>query len=280
MCSVLTWCQRFLLLFILSDSCVSDESVASFAITAEDEAGASVHQPEKCSADIRNGGGDLLEAGVRYRGKCEGAGLAPSIEGKTGQRYLRFATDPSFQQQKRSRSELALTGSWFPFGEPFYMGFRVKIPARADSTNVFFYLLQFWQCAGASPIAGVRINRGYSHRINFMTRGDTRAASMKTYDLSPGVWAPFVIRAIVDPSGKNGSFDVWHDPDEAPAVYRGPFGYGVSGKCAKLGEARQEFRIKFGIYKGGERNSVFEVDYDDIRIGSNFEIVSPWTHVN
>src|SRR3989337_4304565 len=95
---MLTSSQRFLLLLLIfCDSCISTESATTYSITVDEGTDASVKSPEKCNADIGNGGGDLVEAGVRYRGKCEGAGIAPKIEKKGGVRYLKFATDPSYQ---------------------------------------------------------------------------------------------------------------------------------------------------------------------------------------
>lgn len=248
---------------------------ATYAITLEE--GASVGKPEECTSDISNGGGDLVEGRVRYRGKCEGAGIAPQIVQKGGTRYLKFATDPAYQGQTRTRSELALTGRWFQFGEPVYIGFRIQIPQGAAKTRDFFYVMQFWQCSGAAPIAGIRIRRGHSHRINFMTRGDSRAASMATYELNPDTWTSFVVKAVVDPGGGRGSFAVWHDPDVEPEVYRGPYGYSKNGTCRNRIRQPQRFRIKFGLYKGNESRKRYEVDYDDIRIGNSFDSVSPWT---
>jgi hypothetical protein len=270
---------RFLLLLlILCDSCISTESATTYSITVDEGTDASVKSPEKCDADISNGGGDLVAAGVRYRGKCEGAGIAPKIEKKGRVRYLKFATDPSYQGETKTRSELALTYKWFPFGEPLYIGFRIRVPKEVDKTDAFFYMMQLWQCSSASPIAGIRMSRGHSHRVNFMTRGDSRAASMATYDLSPDTWTSFVIQAIVDPSGAKGSFVVWNDPEDKPNVYSGSYGYAKSGTCRDQMEPPQRFRIKFGIYKGHENNKLYEVDYDDIRIGNSFDAVSPWTN--
>jgi hypothetical protein len=257
-------------------SCALAENGTTYSITLEEGTDASVKSPEKCNADIRNGGGDLVEAGVRYRGKCEGAGMAPKIEKKGGVQYLKFATDPSYQGQSKTRSELALTHTWFPFGEPVYISFRIKVPKEVDKTAEFFYMMQFWQCSGASPIAGLRMSRGHSHRVNFMTRGDSRAASMATYDLSPDTWTSFVIGAVVDPNGGKGKFIVWNNPGDKPEEYNGLYGYAESGTCRDGTKPPQKFRIKFGIYKGNEKSKRYEVHYDDIRIGNRFASVSPW----
>jgi Polysaccharide lyase len=270
-------CKRVLLLLLgLCASCTSTAPTGIYSITLDEGTRAFVKRPNECGPDMRNGGGDLVEGRVMYQGKCEGAGVAPAIYEKDGIRYLKFATDPSYQGKTKTRSELALTGRWFPFGEPVYVGFRTRIPKEADRTQAFFYMMQFWQCAGASPIGGVRISRGYSHRVNFMTRSDSRAASMATYDLSPDSWTSFVIKVSVDPGGKKGSFAVWNDPEDDPRAYNGPYGYAEEGRCKDEIEPPQRFRIKFGIYKGNENNKLYEVDYDDIRIGNTFDAVSPW----
>ena len=269
------------LLPILLVSCgcsVSTEGNPTYSITLDEGTATSVTNPEMCNGEISNGGGDLVENGVRYRGKCEGAGVVPKIGKADGMRYLKFSTDPSYRGESRTRTELALTRKWFSFEEPVYIGFKIRIPERVDKTDSFFYLMQFWQCPGASPIAGIRMSRGYSHRVNFMTRGDSRSAGMATYDLSPGIWASFVIKAVVDPTGDRGSFVVWHDPEEEPNVFNGAYGYVRNGTCRDRTEPPQRFRLKFGIYKGNEHRRRYEVDYDDIRIGNSFVAVSPWTN--
>ena len=265
-------------LLLLCNSCASVENEFTYSITLDEGTEASVQSPDKCNADIGNGGGDLVEEGVRFRGKCEGAGISPKIEKKGGVRYLKFAADRSYRGNTKTRSELALTRKWFPFGKPVYIGFRIRLPEEVDKTNDFFYIMQFWQCSSASPIAGVRMSRGRSHRVNFMTRGDSRAASMATYDLGPGVWTSFVIKAIVDPSGEQGRFVVWDNAEQKPKVYKGPYGYAKIGTCRDRTETPQRFRIKFGIYKGNENNKRYEVHYDDVRIGNSFNNVSPWAN--
>ena len=264
------------MLLILCGSCTSAEGATTYSITLDEGTDASVKKPELCNSDISNGGGDLVEAGVRFRGKCNGAGISPKINMEGGMRYLAFETNPAYQGESRTRTELALTHKWFDFGEPIYIGFRIRVPKETDETNAFFYLMQLWQCPGASPIAGVRMSRGYSHRVNFMTRGDSRVASMATYELGPDTWKSFVINATVDPTGENGSFLVWNDPDQEPEGFSGTYGYAETGTCDDRIEPLQRFRLKFGIYKGAENGKQFEVHYDDLRIGSSFDAVSPW----
>lgn len=101
---------------------------------------------------------------------------------------------------------------------------------------------------------------------------------MATFDLTPDVWTSFVIKAAVDPSGNNGSFLVWDNPDGKPRAFNGPYGYSAGGKCGDRKQSSQQFRLKFGIYKGTEPNRRHEVDFDNIRIGSSFDAVSPWKH--
>lgn len=269
-------CQCLLMCVLIVSGGYASAGPAAYSITLEKSAGAAVGRREECNSDIGSGGGDLIEAGVRYRGQCEGAGIAPQIVREGGARYLKFATDPAYQGETRTRSELALTSRWFRFGEPVYVGFRIQIPEGAAKTRDFFYVMQFWQCPGASPIAGIRISRGHSHRINFMTRGDSRAGSMAAYKLHPDTWTSFVIKAVVDAGDGRGSFAVWHDPDVEPEVYRGRYGYSENGTCVNHNQPPQRFRIKFGIYKGNESGKRYEVDYDDVRIGNDFDSVSPW----
>jgi hypothetical protein len=97
---------------------------------------------------------------------------------------------------------------------------------------------------------------------------------MATYDLSPDAWTSFVIEATVDPTGEKGSFVVWNNPKDKPNVYKGSYGYAKSGTCRGQIEPPQRFRIKFGIYKDNESNKLYEVDYDDIRIGNSIDSVS------
>lgn len=117
-----------LLVLLACSSCTATEQAPVYAITLDQQAGAILQNPHLCNDDIKDGGGDLVESGIRYRGKCNGAGLPPSIQSAGNTRYLKFATDPNFQgngKSDRTRTELALTTKWFPFEEPVYIGFNL-----------------------------------------------------------------------------------------------------------------------------------------------------------
>ncbi len=248
-----------------------------YAITLDNNSEAYIKKKDKCNGDISNGGGDFVEHNFQLRGKCGGAGLAPDIiKDQLGDRFIQFSTDPTYKGKTKTRTELALTRQWFSFHKPMFIGFKLQIPTDSDVTNEFFYLMQFWQCAPNSPIAGIRLDRGTSHTINFMTRGDSRAASMAKYSLKPGEWHSFILKATVDPTGKAGEFSVWDSPDKPPKIFNGAFGY-AKKNCKGLKDIPQRFRLKFGIYKGNENDQIYKVGYDDIRIGDTFEDVSPWS---
>ncbi|CAD5254109.1 conserved exported hypothetical protein [Alteromonas sp. 38] len=248
-----------------------------YRITAEDNEGAMIRNPSGCGSNISDGNGDLLEGGDIYRGKCDGAGNSPEIGGTHEyQKYLKFSTDPTVSNSGNDRSELALTARDFPFNENLYVGFRMMIPSSADIANKSYYLMQLWQCSPQSPISGIRVTGGTSHRINFMTRRDSgNGASFVHYDLVPNVWHDFVYKINVNPTGE-GSVSVWKDEDGQPTGFLGSFGYYSDGKCEGGGEPNQSFRLKFGIYKGNESGKYFEVQYDDIRIGNYYRDVKPW----
>ena len=71
-----------------------------------------------------------------------------------------------------------------------------------------------------------------------------------------------------------------NDPNREPEKFSGPYGYAEIGTCQEGVQPPQHFRLKFGIYKGTERNRRHEVNYDDIRIGSSFDAVSPWLNAS
>ncbi|NMH60196.1 heparin lyase I family protein [Alteromonas ponticola] len=266
-----------LILFSLTCiSCVSAQTTPLYSITLDKQAKTKIRKREQCNGNISNGGGDLVEGKLQLRGKCDGAGVSPDIRvDQQGEQFIYFETNPDYNKKGRTRTELALTREWFEFKKPVYMGFKIKVPEDSDVTNEFYYLMQWWQCAPNSPIAGIRMDRGTSHNINFMTRGDTRSASTAKFELKPGEWHSFVVKGIVDPSGKESEFSVWHSPDTAPIVSKAAYGFQTKA-CKGTNDIPQRFRLKFGVYKATEPGKSHSVGYDDIRIGNTFEAVSPW----
>ena len=261
---------------ILATVSLRAEARLYYAITAEPEAGATIDDPWLCSSSI-GAGGNLLEAGQRYAGKCQGGGLAPDIVGdKPFLHHLRFANDPGYRWTGKTRTELAVTQRNFPFDERVYLGFRMMIPRGTDvSVGSAFYLLQLWQCAGAPPIAGIRLTEGTSHTVNFMTRGDFRGASFADLDLLPGVWHRVILSFVVRPRG-GGEVKLWVDQHPDPIVDTNSFGFFNVGTCVEGRRPPQHFRVKFGIYKDTEPGQHFDVRYDDFRIGNSYRSVMPW----
>ncbi|MCB1376795.1 MAG: hypothetical protein KDK89_00275 [Alphaproteobacteria bacterium] len=138
---------------------VGAEAGTYYSITAEPESGALIQNRTLCSSTIGRGG-NLLEAGQKYPGKCEGGGKAPQIVGTQSYlKHLWFRNDPSYSGTLKTRTELAFTQQYFPFDEQVFLGFRMMIPRGTDITvGSAFYLLQLWQCSGAPPIGGIRLS--------------------------------------------------------------------------------------------------------------------------
>ena len=270
--------------FGLSHGPLQENTIYSITAESSEPEKATIEKPLKCSPKIGRGG-NLREKGKHYKGKCEGSGLSPEIGGThKKQRYLLFKTLAGDMNLKGiTRSELAITSKYFPFDEKIYVGFRIMIPEGVAVTNQFFYVMQMWQCAGLSPIAGVRLDRGSSHTIEFMTRGDSRSSSMMRIKMEPSVWYSFIIKLRVDPEGKKSEFQVWSDKSESKATSLKPYGFKVRECSNNPGKiAPQHFRLKFGIYKGNgvgemyEGNKYYEIRFDDIRVGNYFKDVRPW----
>lgn len=258
------------------------ESVASellpsvYEIAVQSSATSSIEASGKCSSSPGQGG-NLLEAGQRYLGKCEGAGLPPQVVGTKGNRYLRFRTDPSVRAAK-DRTELMVNQEYFPFGERVYVAFELMIPSGTADTNDYFYLMQLWQCSPAPPIGGVRVTRGKGngHTINFLTRGDFSERSFGSTALTPGSWHTFIISYFVWPRGGDGEVKVWVDRSPDPIVINASFGYFNRDTCVEGERPPQHFRVKFGMYKGNEPGARFESRLRNMRIGPSYQSVRPW----
>lgn len=253
-----------------SRSVQSAESTVHVAATAEK--GASIKAPDSCGLDM-GGGGNFREGPYELKGKCNSAGLSPRIEvDQAGSHYLSFSTDPKRSVAgKRDRTELALVRRYFPFHDELFIGFRLMIPEGVDATEEFFYALQLWQCAGLPPIAGVRVARGTSHTINFMTRSEKDGRSRAKFDLEPGQWHEFVLHMIPSPSD-DALFEVFAD-GELLVQSQVPYGFDAADACRK-GANKQQYRVKFGIYKGGEPGKRFSINYDDFTIAGRYESVA------
>ena len=234
-----------------------------------------IQHPERCGSRIHRGG-NYQEGATRLMGKCERSVVPPRIRTEPGNRFLEFRTTGK-SARGNDRVELAY-GPYLPFARTTYIGFRLRIPTGAPLTNEGFYPLQLWQCAPLSPIAGVRVDRGTSHAINFMTRHQNRDTAVAArFRLKPGQWHAFVIAARPDPEGA-GQFDVWADGRRI-ARWRGAFGSDETAACKGVpGTPPQHYRLKFGLYKGNEPKR-FVTHFDDLRIGESMVEVNPlaWT---
>lgn len=266
----------FTLFFQLFDPQVSQAKLF-YSLTGDSPA--KIEARDRCAPKIGSGA-NLVEKGQSYLGKCEGAGIAPELGQIDSLRnYLRFRTNPKTMAPK-DRSELAVTQEFFPFKKQIYVGFKIMIPVNVSATNGFFYGLQFWQCSQKGPIAGLRISRGTSHRINFVTRGDGGDnPSFGSFNLQPGAWHKIIIGLNPNPRDGLGEMKVWLNGSGTPFIYKGSFGYLNLGACNEPNEPKvrpsQAYRVKFGIYKANEPQKNFEVRIDDLRIGDTYTNVKP-----
>ncbi|GAB3750861.1 hypothetical protein [Microlunatus parietis] len=267
-----------------------------------------IEDPEDCSAEI-GAGGNLREGEDFFQGKCQGAGEAPRITGTSEARALTFRTDKDFRypgaiiedpakntwqdaagNTLRDRSELA-TGWDLPFHTDVWVGFDVRIPAGVDDvTGSGAYVLQLWQCT-ANPIGGVRIQSGAGngHNLQFVRRGEEPGMeleynkAMATKSVGTDEWHSFVIKYNVEPyheGAPKGRIAVWHRRVGATTVEtklferEEYFGYATRSRCT--GEFRNEFKIKFGLYKDYQPGATFRSDFRDLRIGASKAAVQPY----
>ncbi len=265
-----------------------------------------IERPEDCSEAI-GAGGNLREGDGFFQGKCQGAGQAPQITGTSAGRALTFRTDKDFRypgaivedpakntwkdaagDTLRDRSELA-TGWDLPFHTDVWVGFDVRIPAGVDDvTGSGAYVLQLWQCT-ANPIGGVRIQSGAGngHNVQFVRRGEEPGMdaeynkAMATQRVGINEWHSFVIKYHVEPyhdGAPKGSIAVYHKSAttvETRLFERDEyFGYATRDRCT--GEFRNEFKIKFGMYKDYQPGATFRSDFRNLRTGANKEAVQPY----
>lgn len=265
------------IIFLSLIICHTSTAEVFYYISSESVRDASISSPEECSSSI-GAGGNLIENGKTFAGKCEGAGLAPKISGPRDlAKYIQFTNDSNYSGGSTTRSELAITSEYFPFNEVLYVGFNLMIPANVDYTDEFFYLMQLWQCSPASPIAGIRLSRGAgnSHTINFMTRGDYREGSFATHHLAPGAWHSVILQYTVNPRNGDGKVALWLDHNGTPIVENTSYGFFNVGVCSPRVRPPQHFRIKFGMYKGDEPGRKFDVRIDNFRVGNTYNSVKP-----
>jgi len=264
-----------------------------------------IENPEACQARI-GAGGNFRDSDDFLQGKCQGAGLSPQTTGTSGARALTFRTNKDFRypgatfdpvtdnwkdsagDTLRDRSELA-TGWDLPFHTDVWVGFDVRIPAGVDDVRGSgAYVLQLWQCT-ANPIGGVRIQSGAGngHNVQFVRRGEDPNTnydiSMATRSVGVDEWHSFVIKYHVKPyhdGAAKGSIAVYHKRVGATTVEEKVFeqdeyfGYATRSKCT--GEFRNEFKVKFGMYKDYQPGATFRSDFRNLRIGASKLAVQPY----
>lgn len=214
-----------------------------------------------CTPKMGNGGNVIAE-GQFLAGKCEGAGEAPAVFDDE----ITFRV-PQGRTGEKDRTELAFVNEKIPIGTPVRVTAEIKIPKFSDKTRSWFYILQFWQgfddpsnvIGPRGPIAGIRINRGYSHRISFITRNshNVKGSKVATVDLVPDVWTKVAIRLLIK-SNRLGEATFTVNGEQHH--WRGTVGYSTAAG------ANNWYRLKLGIYKDSEPRRSFEVQFRSIDI--------------
>ncbi|MFB6719414.1 hypothetical protein ACFCV3_04605 [Kribbella sp. NPDC056345] len=249
-----------------------------------------IENPGGCNATL-GAGGNLVEGGRTIEGRCQGAGLSPQITG-SDPRALTFRTNKDYVVPGTLRDRTELATKWeLPFHTDVWVGFDIRIPSATDDvTGSGAYVLQLWQCQ-ANPIGGVRIQSGAGngHNLQFVRRGEDPNTN---YDISMATtnvgtndeWHSFVIRYHVAPyheGAAKGRITVFHKRVGATTVENRVvdreeyFGYATRVRCED-NSFKNEFKIKFGMYKDYQPGATFRSDFRNVRIGDSKEAVQPY----
>lgn len=225
---------------------------------------------------IRGGPSARLGSGGNYReagspdllGKYQGAFAPVSLGQEGGNRFLSFTVSGQGSGVK-DRAELSQQG-YYKAGRTLEANFRLRIPVGSAPSENSFYLMQLWQLGGRNPFAGIRMRRGESHEVDFITKdasgGSRQLNKVARFSFVPGQWHSFQMRFRFRP-GRNSSMTVAADgeqlgrwrgragtPDVQPIPNRGPTPY---------------YRFKFGIYKRNEPSAgAFTTHFDDMLVGT------------
>lgn len=244
-------------------------AATSGGIDITGERGGRVINPQACGEKI-GAGGNYIEGSSVLKGKCNGNVKPPALRAIDGRKALEFRTKKSRSSSAKDRVELAWTGV-YKFGERIKISARIKIPEGSDVTNQFFYLMQLWQCPGRPPIAGIRLKRGTSHTLQFITRGtvleeEKRPSTRFKFDLTPGKWHKIDMTLRVNPN-ENGKA-VFAVSVDGNMLGRNTFPYGFKGKNICVGgmPTPDTYRVKFGIYRGNERAKEQAIQFDALKI--------------
>ncbi|MGJ8514018.1 heparin lyase I family protein [Carnimonas bestiolae] len=214
----------------------------------------------RCAPHIGRGG-NLEGHGIYYKGKCEGNGEPPSLDGGN---VLEFKASGN-EERKTDRSELAATLNQMQLGKQYYISVKMRIPKETSVTNDFFYVMQFWQGPNFSPLAGIRITRGTSHGGMLMARDKKypRGHSVAKIDFSDGKWKNLIIGIRVKKNGR-GAMQLY-DTHARLAQWNGRLGYSSDKRALSI------YRLKFGIYKAAEPGGNYQSIMTVPRIFDNLE---------
>ncbi len=215
-------------------------------------------------------GGNYREAGSPdLLGKYQGAFSPVSIAQEGSNRFLRFSVSGQGSGGK-DRAELSQQGYYRAGRRSLQANFRLRIPEGSGVSNNSFYLMQLWQLGGRNPFAGLRMRRGESHEVDFITKsangGSRQLNKVARFSFVPGQWHSFQMRFRFRP-GRNSTMSVAADgiqigswrgragtPNVQPIPNRGPTPY---------------YRFKFGIYKRNEPSAgTFTTHFDDMLVGT------------
>jgi hypothetical protein len=201
----------------------------------------------------------------------EGGVNLPKRVGPKGARYLSFSTNGKGNGSDRVEYAPTYYGfsssGHYRFDTAYQVTFDLRIPAKSAITNKAYYLMQWWQTSPLPPVAGVRLKRGTSHTLEFVTRGPGQGSDLEPvpdliteYALRPGSWHSFAINFRISPTQK-GIFDV--------AIDGQPLGSHVGPIAATPGPSPggppDSYRVKFGIYKESE-SLIFMNHFDNIAL--------------
>ena len=221
--------------------------------------GAKVDMPQGCSSKIGQGG-NLVSGELSMPGKCEGGGKPASLTGDAAAPVISFRVEGGVDG-KKDRSEIALTRHRFKFGQENYVSFEVNIPDGSQRTNTWLYLVQFWQGGERPPLAGLRMDRGESHMASIIARGeeDRRGQSVAKVDLPPGKWVKVTLMLDIEPEDES-CIAAWVSNDQR-REWCGQIGF------IQDGTLKDWYRMKFGVYKGGEQGKNFQASFRSIKVG-------------
>jgi hypothetical protein len=185
------------------------------------------------------------------------------------------------------RTEHSWEKSSVPFSGVRYYGFAVRNSGTNTPSDVTIFA-QWWQGSQLSPPVSFNITNGNRQSYGLVIRNDDAnnirardgtgpgAILVDTGSLPIGVWKEFIVKIDCDPTGNNGSLQVWVDnaPTATPThSYTGKLCYSPGYNAALT-----DLRFKTGIYRpaqGNVQRGNFQLAFDEIKAGSSRTAVDP-----